>query len=130
MVRLLFLDAEDSLLALIDTGSNLLVAANDEIARNIGAKASGGFIHAELASGEIGSFRKAEATVLWFGAQRRVNIYIPVIREPTNPLGNPRRRPVGDGQPELLLGTELLQNCLLEIDFASKKVRLTKSVVD
>ncbi|MEK7659531.1 MAG: hypothetical protein AAB338_02690 [Patescibacteria group bacterium] len=102
---------EDSVVALIDTGFNREFIIFEEHARQAQLMIESDTQIVALADGSQKRFLKSGGTIEWLGEQRRVNIFI-------IPGSMPRH---GRWQ----VGTQLLRDCRLEIDFRERSVRLS-----
>ena len=106
---------EDPVVALIDTGFNLEFIIYEEHARQAQLVIESDIQIVALADGSQKELMRSEGIIEWFREQRRVAILI--IPGPA-----PRH---GRWQ----IGTQLLRDCRLEIDFREKSVRLSRQVL-
>jgi predicted aspartyl protease len=119
LLRLTVVGTSDEILATIDTGFNgeLLVSQSD--ANALGIATSGVFEDMVLGDGSEIEARKGRATIMWFGAPRSVAVFLTAETDVS--------RPVAD-EPVALIGTRLLADDILEINFPAKTVVISQAV--
>ena len=106
---------EDSIVALIDTGFNGELIIYEEHASQAHLQIRSKSSEVRLADGSEAEFLNSDGAIEWFSEQYRVAIFI--IPGPA-----PRH---GRWQ----IGTQLLRDCRLEIDFRERSVRLSRQVL-
>lgn len=122
LVRLSFSNHEDSVLAHIDTGCTFAIIMERHKADSMSLEPSDVFQDAFVASGDLHRFEVRMCEIDWFGSRRKVNVYVPVPHR----NGNTERffRVERDGDPDITVGTHLLHDSILEIDFVRKFARV------
>jgi hypothetical protein len=76
-----------------------------------------------LASQRNENFLRGRGSFLWLGERRTIVAYV-LIETP----GERRARNARKTEEEILIGTELLADCRLEIDFPARKVLITRAM--
>jgi predicted aspartyl protease len=122
MVRIKVLNYSDSVIAFIDTGFNGALLIDETQAQRMGLSIAPPRVteQVRLASQRNERFLVARGDFLWFGERRKVTAL--VMAEPAQARSARRLRTV---EEEILIGTELLKDCRLEIDFPKRTVRIT-----
>ena len=113
----------DSIIAFIDTGFNGTLIVDEVQADRMGiAVHRGQRLDVRLASQKEESFYFGRGKFSWFHEIREITAFILI--------GSGEQRSEGlkgKENEEVLIGTELLLDCRLEVDFVVRKVRITKS---
>ena len=76
----------------------------------------------QLASGRMENFMFARGDFMWFGESRTITAYVLIETEAAR-----RARIARKTEAEILVGTELLSDCRVEIDFPARRVLITKA---
>ncbi|MEK7659411.1 MAG: hypothetical protein AAB338_02025 [Patescibacteria group bacterium] len=105
---------EDPIVALIDTGFNRELIVYEEHSQQAQLVIESESVSVLLADGSQEEFLRTEGVIEWFGEPRRVDILV-------IPGQAPRK---GRWQ----IGTQLLRDCRLEIDFRERSVKLSRHV--
>lgn len=111
----------DPLLGFIDTGFNGAIIVDELQARKLGFKLLNQRTDVRLASQRRESFSLGRGEFLWFGEARPITAYVLI-----ETLDEQRARIARKREEEILVGTELLSECRLEIDFSTRRVTITK----
>ncbi len=111
----------DPLLAVIDTGFNGAILIDGLQANKLGFKEANIRTPVELASQHEVEFLLGRGTFPWFGENKAIWAYVLIETQEMR-----RARIARKKEDEILIGTELLSACRLEIDFPARKVLITK----
>ena len=112
----------DPLVAFIDTGFNGAIIIDEMQAMRLGFNiAKKWHARVRLASLQEESFQLCRGTFPWFGEQAPITAF--VLEETQEQR---RERTARKTEEEILIGTELLSDCRLEIDFPGRNVLITK----
>lgn len=129
-VRLQFVGYPDPLEVHIDTGFNreLLIPESQEYILTVGLRWEGDYVGGKeeemtYADGTKKRADYAYATIKWFGKDRVVTAY---IARRTDAERREDKKGRGRKRDIILLGTELLADCTLEINFSERKVLIKK----
>jgi predicted aspartyl protease len=122
LVRIELPGFSDSLIAFIDTGFNGAVILDEAQATTMGFKVSASW-HAgvTLASQREETFLLGRGMFQWFGERKEITAYILVETQAER-----RARIAHKTEEEILIGTELLSACRVELDFPARKVLIVK----
>jgi hypothetical protein len=74
-----------------------------------------------MASQRNEDFMVGQGSFLWLGEHRIITAYVLIETQGERRARNPRKT-----EEEILIGTDLLSNCRLEIDFPARKVLISK----
>jgi predicted aspartyl protease len=111
---------DDPVVAFIDTGFNGAVIVDEQQAERMGfVVLARQYIDVRLASLRKERFQLATGALAWFGEKRNISAFVLARSE--------RSRTAGSGEEEILIGTELLRDCRLQIDFPHRSVRIVKA---
>ena len=117
LLRIELRGTDESFLALVDTGCNASLVLPESEAMRLGMVMTGLESWVEFADGRKQLLRACVATLIWLGAQRRVEALV------TTPDGSVSMRPNARAdEPIGLVGTGLLSPHLLTINFATADV--------
>lgn len=108
---------EDGFLVLVDTGFNGQLLISDTEAHRLKCEMVGVEVPVELANRERRTVSLARSRVVWFGQSQDVQVWVATTR--------PTRAAMPD-EPVGLLGTALLNPYQLLVDFASRRVVISK----
>ena len=112
----------DPLVAFIDTGFNGAILIDEAQAGTLGFQISSDrYKQAMLASQREEDFFIGRGTFLWFGERLMISALVIIESQSQR-----RARLARKTEEEILIGTELLSACRLEIDFPARKVLITK----
>jgi predicted aspartyl protease len=112
----------DPLVAFIDTGFNGAILIDEAQAARLGFRVSRDSIApVQLASGRIENFMFGRGGFAWFGERRTITAYVLIETQAAR-----RARIARKTEEEILIGTELLAGCRLEIDFSARTVLIIK----
>jgi predicted aspartyl protease len=114
----------DPLVAFVDTGFNGALLVDEAQAARLGFSITRNSIApVRLASQRIENFSVGRGSFTWLGERRTVLAHI-LIETP----GERRARHARKTEEEILIGTDLLSDCRLEIDFPARKVLISKFI--
>jgi predicted aspartyl protease len=114
----------DPLLAFVDTGFNGALLLDEAQAVRLGFSVARNSIKPlRLASQQNENFLLGEGNFVWLGERRTIVAYV-LIETP----GERRTRNARKAEEEILIGTDLLADCRLEIDFPARKVLITRTM--
>jgi len=114
----------DPLLAFVDTGFNGALLVDERQAARLGfSVVRNAVAPVRLASQRNENFLRGRGSFLWLGERRAIVAYV-LIETP----GERRARNARKTEEEILIGTELLADCRLEIDFPARKVLITRAM--
>ena len=112
----------DPLLAFVDTGFNGALLIDETQAARLGFSVARDSIRpVQLASQRNEDFMVGRGSFLWFGERRTITAYVMIETQ-----GERRARNARKTEEEILIGTDLLSDCRLEIDFPARKVLISK----
>jgi predicted aspartyl protease len=120
LVRVKLVGAEDSFLALVDTGFNGNLLLTRTVAIQLGFCLRKDTDVVEFADGRSEAVTAGYGVIEWLGGVRRVEIF--ASSDPQRP------RIPRDGEPVALLGTGLLAPHILLIDFEAGTVEIERQV--
>ena len=123
LVRIEASGFSDPLVAFIDTGFNGALIVDASQAARFGFLVSSQYARARLASQRDEAFLLGRGRLPWLGEELPVTAYI-LIETPEER----RFRLARKTEEEILIGTELLANCRVELDFPGRKVLITKTI--
>jgi predicted aspartyl protease len=122
LVRIAVAGYSDPLIAYIDTGFNGAIIVDAIQAERLGFRISENqFAHARLASQRRESFWLAQGRLRWFDEQVLITAYVLIETDEERSDRLARKT-----EEEVLIGTELLSGCRMEIDFPGRTVLLRK----
>ncbi len=104
----------DSLLAVVDTGFNRALMLQHDQAITLGFAFTGLNEYVELGTSSISKVERATGRIEWLGRAIAVDAFVSAEPPATHRPDTARA----------LLGTELLQDCLLLVDFSSRLVEI------
>jgi predicted aspartyl protease len=115
----------DPLLAFVDTGFNGGALLLDETqATRLGFSVARDSIKpVRLASQRNENFLVGRGSFVWLGERRAIIAYILIETQDERRARNARKT-----EEEILIGTDLLSDCRLEIDFPARKVLISKVI--
>jgi predicted aspartyl protease len=114
----------DQLFAFIDTGFNGAILIDETQAAKLGLQISRNSIApVQLASGRSENFLFGRGAFTWLGERRTITAYVLIETQQARRARTARRT-----EEEILIGTELLADCRIEIDFPARRVVITKVV--
>jgi hypothetical protein len=80
-------------------------------------------VSVRLASQRNENFLHGRGSFIWLGEQKTITAFVLIEAEDEH-----RARKAGITEEEILIGTELLSDCRLQIDFVARKVLISKVV--
>jgi predicted aspartyl protease len=114
----------DPLLAFVDTGFNGALLLDEGQAARLGFSVVGDSIRpVQLASQRNEDFMVGQGSFLWLGERRTITAYILIETQDERRARNARKT-----EEEILIGTDLLSDCRLQIDFPARKVLISKVI--
>jgi predicted aspartyl protease len=114
----------DPLVAFVDTGFNGALLIDQRQAARLGFSVAKDSIEpVRLANQRNEDFRLGQGSFLWLGERRTIVAYVLIETQ-----GERRARNARKTEEEILIGTELLADCRLEIDFPARKVLISRVV--
>jgi predicted aspartyl protease len=112
----------DPLVAFVDTGFNGTLLIDERQAARLGfSVAKDSITQVRLASKE--NFLVGQGIFIWLGERRTILAHVLIETRGERRAGNAR-----ETEEEILIGTGLLSDCRLEIDFPARKVLISKVV--
>lgn len=112
----------DPLIAFVDTGFNGALLLDEKQAARLGfSVAKDSIAPVRLASQRNEDFMVGRGSFLWLGERRTITAYVMIETQ-----GERRARNARMTEDEILIGTGLLSDCRLEIDFPARKVLISK----
>jgi predicted aspartyl protease len=112
----------DPLLAFVDTGFNGALLLDERQAARLGfSVVRNSATPVQLASRRKEDFMVGRGSFLWLGDRRTITAYVMIETQ-----GERRARNARKTEEEILIGTDLLSDCRLEIDFPARKVLISK----
>lgn len=122
LVRIETAGLTDPLVAFVDTGFNGALLIDQTQAARLGFSVARGSVKpAELANRRKEDFLLGQGSFTWLGERRIIVAYVLIETEGERYARNARKT-----EEEILIGTELLADCRLEIDFPARKVLISK----
>ncbi len=113
----------DSIIAFIDTGFNGALIVDEAQARRMGLGVQQDQrAEVRLASQKEESFYLGRGTLSWFDEAKEITAYVLIESEEQR-----SERLKGKENEEVLIGTELLLDCRLEIDFVHRTSRIART---
>ena len=118
LLRLTLTGVPDEALATIDTGFNgeLLISQRD--AKSLGIETTGLTEDVVLGDGSEIEAKKGRATIDWFGVPKRVVVFITADAQAST---------LSADEPVALVGTRLLADDILEINFPAQTVAIRQA---
>ena len=114
----------DPLVALVDTGFNGALLIDEAQAARLGFSVARDSIRpVQLASQRNEDFMVGRGSFLWLGERRTITAHVLIETQSER-----RARNVRKTEEEILIGTDLLSDCRLEIDFPARKVLISKVI--
>jgi predicted aspartyl protease len=114
----------DPLIAFVDTGFNGALLLDERQAARLGFSIARDTIRpVQLASQRNEDFMVGRGSFLWLGERRTITAHVMIETQ-----GERRARNARKTEEEILIGTDLLSDCRLEIDFPARKVLISKVV--
>jgi predicted aspartyl protease len=114
----------DPLVAFVDTGFNGALLLDERQAARLGfSVVRNSITPVRLASQRNEDFLRGRGSFLWLGELRTITAYVMIETQ-----GERRARNARKTEEEILIGTDLLSDCRLEIDFPARKVLISKVV--
>jgi predicted aspartyl protease len=114
----------DPLVAFVDTGFNGALLLDERQAARLGfSVVRNSATPVQLASRRNEDFMVGRGSFLWLGERRTITAYVLIGTQ-----GERRARNARKTEEEILIGTDLLSDCRLEIDFPARKVLISKVV--
>jgi predicted aspartyl protease len=112
----------DPLVAFVDTGFNGALLIDETQAARLGfSVARNSATPVQLASQRSENFSLGEGSFIWLGERRTIIAHVLIETQ-----GERRARNARKTEEEILIGTGLLSDCRLEIDFPARKVVISK----
>lgn len=112
----------DPLVAFIDTGFNGAIIVDEAQAARLGFDIAGKwYARVKLASSRDESFQLCRGTFPWFDEQVPITAFVLQETQEQRSARTARKT-----EEEILIGTELLSDCRLEIDFPGREVLITR----
>ena len=110
------------LIAFVDTGFNGALLLDERQAARLGfSVARSSTTPVQLASQRNENFLLGRGSFIWLGERRTIDAYVMIETQ-----GERRARNARKTEEEILIGTDLLSDCRLEIDFPARKVLISK----
>lgn len=112
----------DPLVAFVDTGFNGALLIDEAQAARLGFSVARDSIRpVQLASQRNEDFMVGRGSFLWLGERRTITAHVLIETQSERRARNARKT-----EEEILIGTDLLSDCRLEIDFPARKVLISK----
>ena len=112
----------DPLVAFVDTGFNGALLIDETQAARLGFSVTrNSTTPVRLASQRNENFRVGRGSFLWLGERKTITALVMIETQ-----GEPRARNARKTEEEILIGTGLLSDCRLQIDFPARKVLISK----
>jgi predicted aspartyl protease len=112
----------DPLVAFVDTGFNGTLLIDERQAARLGfSVAKDSITQVRLASQRKENFLVGQGIFIWLGERRTILAHVLIETQ-----GERRARNARETEEEILIGTGLLSDCRLEIDFPARKVFIGK----
>jgi len=109
---------DDDLLVTVDTGFNGQILVHDVPALRLSYESTGVDVWVEFADGARRTVQLASSSIIWFGRQRTVDLWIARATSPRHPIPD---EPLG------IIGTGLVSPHRLTIDFMTRRVVLSEN---
>jgi predicted aspartyl protease len=114
----------DPLIAFVDTGFNGALLLDERQAARLGfSVVKDSATPVQLASRRNEDFMVGRGSLLWLGERRTITAYVMIETQHESRARNARKT-----EEEILIGTDLLSDCRLEIDFPARKVLISKAI--
>jgi predicted aspartyl protease len=114
----------DPLVAFVDTGFNGALLIDETQAARLGfSVARNCATPVQLASQRSENFSLGRGSFIWLGERRTIIAHVLIETQGERPVRNARKI-----EEETLIGTGLLSDCRLEIDFPARKVFISRVV--
>lgn len=114
----------DPLVAFVDTGFNGALLIDETQAARLGfSVARNSATPVQLASQRSENFSLGRGSFIWLGERRTIIAHVLIETQGERPTRSARKT-----EEEILIGTSLLSDCRLEIDFPARKVLISKVV--
>jgi predicted aspartyl protease len=113
----------DSLVAIVDTGFNGAIIVDAAQAIQLGFQVSSQLARTQLATRREENFLLAHGRIFWLGEHVPVSALVLVDAPGSRPPRVARK-----ARDEIIIGTELLANCRVNLDFPARKVLITRTV--
>jgi len=124
LVRIEMPGFTDPLLAFVDTGFNGTLLIDETQAMRLGFSVTrNSTTPVRLATRRYENFQVGRGSFMWLGERKTITAFVMI-----EPQGERRARNAGKTEEEILIGTELLLDCRLQIDFPARKVLISKVV--
>jgi predicted aspartyl protease len=124
LVRIEIPGFNDPLVAFIDTGFNGALLIDERQAARLGFSVERDSITpVQLASQRKEDFLVGRGSFIWLGERKTILAHVLIETQ-----GERRARNGRETEEEILIGTGLLSDCRLEIDFPARKVLISKVV--
>jgi len=112
----------DPLVAFVDTGFNGALLIDETQAARLGfSVATDSVKPVQLANQRNEDFRLGQGNFIWLGERRTIVAYVLIETPDERRARNARKT-----EEEILIGTELLSDCRLQIDFPARRVLISK----
>lgn len=121
LVRVELAGFSDPLVAFIDTGFNGAILIDEPQAIKLGFQVFKHQAQVRLASQREENFLLGRGKVAWLGESKSVTAYVLIETQDERRVRIARKT-----EEEILIGTELLSDCRLEIDFPARRVVIVK----
>jgi predicted aspartyl protease len=122
LVRIEMPGFTDPLVAFVDTGFNGAILVDERQAARLGfLVAKDSITPVRLASQRNEDFMVGQGSFIWLGERRIILAHVLIETQ-----GERRARNARETEDEILIGTGLLSDCRLEIDFPARKVLISK----
>jgi predicted aspartyl protease len=114
----------DPLVAFVDTGFNGTLLVDERQAARLGfSVAKDSITQVRLASQRKENFLLGQGSFIWLGERKTILAHVLIEAQ-----GERRARNARKTEEEILIGTGLLSDCRLEIDFPARRVLISKVV--
>ena len=124
LVRIEMPGFTDPLVAFVDTGFNGTLLIDETQALRLGFSVTrNSTTPVRLATQRYENFKVGRGSFMWLGERRTITAFVMI-----EPQGERRARNAGKTEEEILIGTELLLDCRLQIDFPARRVLISKVV--
>jgi predicted aspartyl protease len=122
LVRIETPEFTDPLVAFVDTGFNGTLLIDERQAARLGfSVAKNSITRVRLASQRTENFLLGQGSFIWFGERRTILAHVLIETQ-----GERRARNARATEEEILIGTGLLSDCRLEIDFPAERCSLAR----
>jgi predicted aspartyl protease len=124
LVRIEMPGFTDPLIAFVDTGFNGALLVDERQAARLGFSVATDSIRpVQLATQRNEDFMVGRGSFVWLGERRTISAYVLIGTRGERRARNPRKT-----EEEILIGTDLLSDCRLQIDFPARKVLISRVV--